>query len=80
MKNWTIKDGESSRVYLVDSGRDAIGEIVYAETRNPADARLIAAAPDLLAALMETIETMKEHGLTPPASAHAAIKRAEGKS
>ena len=49
---WQIADGESRRVYLINHGRDAVGETVYTETRNPADARLIAAAPDLLEALL----------------------------
>jgi len=53
MKNWTIADGESPRVYLINDGRDAVGEIVFAETRRPEDARLIAAAPELLAALKD---------------------------
>jgi hypothetical protein len=53
MKNWTISDGESPRVYLINDGRDAVGEIVFAETRRPEDARLIAAAPELLAALKD---------------------------
>lgn len=51
MNTWTIAKGESTRVYLINKGRDAVGEIVYADTRRPEDARLIAAAPDLLAAL-----------------------------
>ena len=49
---WTIQHGESRRVYLINNrAGHAIGEIVYADTRNPSDAQLIAAAPDLLAAL-----------------------------
>lgn len=52
MNTWTIAEGESTRVYLINKGRDAVGEIVYADTRRPEDARLIAAAPDLLAALL----------------------------
>ena len=51
MKRWTIAAGESPRVYLINDGRDAVGEIVYTDTRRPEDARLISAAPDLLAAL-----------------------------
>jgi hypothetical protein len=51
MKRWTIAAGESPRVYLINDGRDAVGEIVYTDTRRPEDARLIAAAPDLLDAL-----------------------------
>ena len=53
---WTIADGHDRRVHLIDDSRGhAVGEIVYADTRKPADARLIAAAPDLLAALEELI-------------------------
>ena len=53
---WTIQHGHSSRVYLINSPRGhAVGEIVYTDTRNPADAQLIAAAPDLLEALLELI-------------------------
>ena len=78
MKQWTIADGESPRVYLINDGRDAVGEIVYTDTRRPEDARLIAAAPDLLAALKAAIETMNEHGLTPSRTAEDAIAKAEG--
>jgi hypothetical protein len=61
MKNWTIADGESPRVYLINDGRDAVGEIVFAETRRPKDARLIAAAPDLLAALYLALPFVEDH-------------------
>lgn len=77
MKRWTIAAGESPRVYLINDGRDAVGEIVYTETRRPEDARLIAAAPDLLAALKDAIQTMTEHGLTPSRTAEDAIAKAE---
>ncbi len=51
---WKILPGESRRVYLVnDSHNQAIGEIVYTDARNPDDAKLIAAAPDLLRCLCE---------------------------
>ena len=47
---WTLAAGHSSRVLLINDARGhAVGE--YVDTRNPADAHLIAAAPDLLAAL-----------------------------
>lgn len=49
---WTIQHGHSNRVYLIDNAQGhALGEIVYSDTRNPADAQLIAAAPDMLDAL-----------------------------
>ena len=48
---WTIEPAHSRRVYLINHDSAAVGEIVYADTRNQADARLIAAAPDMLAAL-----------------------------
>lgn len=57
---WTIQHGNSSRVYLINSPQGhAVGEIVYTDTRNPADAQLIAAAPDLLAALVEMHQQFK---------------------
>ena len=65
-------------IYLINDGRDAVGEIVYTETRRPEDARLIAAAPDLLAALKDAIQTMTEHGLAPSRTAEDAIAKAEG--
>lgn len=47
---WKIDAAHSTRVLLINDGKGyAIGEIV--DTRNPANAKLIAAAPDLLAAL-----------------------------
>jgi len=55
---WKLADGHSTRVLLINgAGGQAVGE--YVDTRNPADAHLIAAAPDLLAALIGA-----EHCLT----------------
>jgi hypothetical protein len=80
MKRWTIAAGESPRVYLINDGRDAVGEIVYTDTRRPEDARLIAAAPDLLAALRDLLDACPEtydnrHERT---AAEDAIAKAEG--
>jgi len=51
---WQIDPAYDHRVILLnDRNGNAVGELVYADTRNPADARLIAAAPDLLAALRQ---------------------------
>jgi len=48
---WVLDQGVSSKVMLIDSKatNGAVGEIV--DCRNPADARLIAVAPELLEAL-----------------------------
>ena len=83
MKRWTIADGESPRVYLINDGRDAVGEIVYTETRRPEDARLIAAAPDLLKALIDLLDEadiaeVDEYTAPKIDAARAAIAKAEG--
>ena len=80
MNTWTIAKGESTRVYLINKGRDAVGEIVYADTRRPEDARLIAAAPDLLVALRDLLAVCPEtyDNRHERAAAQDAITRAEG--
>ena len=76
---WTIADGESSRVYLINHGRDAIGEIVFSEARRPADARLIAAAPALLSALEYVLaDCNAELSAETAAIVQAAINTAKG--
>lgn len=78
---WTIQHGNSARVYLIDSPQGhAIGEIVYTDTRNPSDAQLIAAAPEMLRALIDllnatprTYDNRHEH-----AAAEDAIYKALG--
>lgn len=54
---WTLNDARSTRVDLIDTQQGhAVGEIVWVDVRNPADARLIAAAPDMLETLREIVE------------------------
>jgi hypothetical protein len=46
---WTLHDARSTRVDLINDAKGhAVGEIVWVDVRNPADAALIAAAPDML--------------------------------
>jgi hypothetical protein len=46
---WRLADAHNPRVILIDGPQGAVGEFV--DFRKMADARLIAAAPDMLAAL-----------------------------
>jgi len=46
-------------VDLIDNPKgEAVGEVVWVDVRNPADARLIVAAPELLDALTAFVKTM----------------------
>jgi hypothetical protein len=57
---WKIDGAISTRVLLIDDAKGhAIGEIV--DTRNPANAKLIAAAPDLLDALCTALPFVEDH-------------------
>ena len=76
---WTIQHGHSTRVYLVnDREGNAVGEIVYSDTRNPSDAQLIAAAPELLAALMRLLDDQRDASLPALEQARAAVYKAIG--
>lgn len=56
---WTLNPARSTRVDLIDNPKgEAVGEVVWVDVRNPADARLIVAAPELLEALKAFVETM----------------------
>ena len=71
---WTIQHGASPRVYLINGPQGhAVGEVVYSDTRNPSDAQLIAAAPDLLAITPRTHDSRHER-----AAAEDAIYKAIG--
>lgn len=57
---WKIDGAHSTRVLLINDAKGhAIGEIV--DTRNPANARLISAAPDLLDALLTALPFVEDH-------------------
>jgi hypothetical protein len=57
---WKIDGAHSTRVLLINDAKGyAIGEIV--DTRNPANAKLIAAAPDLLEALCTALPFVEDH-------------------
>lgn len=79
---WTLNDARSTRVDLIDTQRGhAVGEIVWVDVRNPADARLIAAAPDMLETLREIVGMLTDaNDMRADAlhAARAAIVRATG--
>ena len=78
---WTIKDGESHRVYLINTQQgDAVGEIVYTDTRNPNNARLIASAPDLLQLVEDLLSLHIAHHNEPThAQARKLINHIKGR-
>ena len=54
---WLLSDARSTKVDLINTAKGhAIGEVVWVDVRNPADAKLIAAAPELLEASLEALE------------------------
>ncbi len=51
---WSLSDSRSTMVLLIDDKKkQAVGEVVYVDVRNPADASLIVMAPELLQQLKE---------------------------
>jgi hypothetical protein len=75
---WILEQGVSSNVVLIDSKitNGAVGEIV--DCRNSADARLIAAAPDLLEFAKEWLERQGTDENYMVMRARAAIAKAGG--
>jgi hypothetical protein len=80
---WSLLDGVDRRVCLVnDKNNHAIGEVMFVDTRNPADAALISCAPELLEALQWCVDQI-EDDLDPDHQAalencKALIKKATG--
>ena len=79
---WTLNDARSTRVDLIDTQQGhAVGEIVWVDVRNPADARLIAAAPDMLETLRAIVGmVLHPNDMRPEMlrAAREAIARATG--
>jgi hypothetical protein len=79
---WTLNDARSTRVDLIDTQQGhAVGEIVWVDVRNPADARLIAAAPDMLETLRDIVGMLTDANDMRADALHAArtaIVRATG--
>lgn len=58
---WTLHDARSTRVDLINDAKGhAVGEIVWVDVRNPADAALIAAAPDMLELLYRCLPFIED--------------------
>lgn len=79
---WTLNDARSTRVDLIDTQQGhAVGEIVWVDVRNSADARLIAAAPDMLETLRDIVGMLTDANDMRADALHAArtaIVRATG--
>ncbi len=58
---WKLDEARSSLVYLVnDRSGNAVGEVSFADFRRPADALLVAAAPQLLTAAVAALKLLKD--------------------
>lgn len=79
---WKILPGYDSRVYLVDDAKGhAVGEVIFTDTRKPADAHLISAAPELLASCIELLSCIQpDRDWHEAKRARAAIAKAEGRA
>jgi len=67
---WSLSPARSTKVDLIDDSKGhAVGEVVWVDVRNPADAMLIKHSPDMLVALRSlhlavTMRPMGAGGLT----------------
>ena len=70
---WTLHDARSTRVDLINNSKGhAVGEIVWVDVRNPADAALIKHAPDLLALLYKCLPFIEDANEDPCYKPHVA--------
>lgn len=80
---WAVRGSAGTSVYLLQNyGFSASGWAIHnvSEAQAQADARLIAAAPDLLAALKEAVEIIDNCTPYDAGKARDAIDKAEGRS
>jgi hypothetical protein len=58
---WSLHDARSTRVDLINDAKGhAVGEIVWVDVRNPADAALIVYAPDMLELLYRCLPFIED--------------------
>lgn len=70
---WTLHDARSTRVDLInDTKGHAVGEIVWVDVRNPADAALIAVAPEMLELLYRCLPFIEDANEDPCYKPHVA--------
>jgi len=67
---WSLNPARSTRVDLIDNAKgEAVGEIVWVDVRDPAVARLIVKAPELLALvnrILDDVDADRADGLGEP--------------
>jgi hypothetical protein len=70
---WSLHDARSTRVDLINNAKGhAVGEIVWVDVRNPADAALVAAAPELLELLYKCLPFIEDANEDPCYKPHVA--------
>jgi hypothetical protein len=70
---WTLHDARSTRVDLINNAKGhAVGEIVWVDVRNPADAALIAVAPEMLELLYKCLPFIEDANEDPCYKPHVA--------
>ena len=70
---WSLHDARSTRVDLINDAKGhAVGEIVWVDVRNPADAALIVYAPDMLELLYRCLPFIEDANEDPCYKPHVA--------